>query len=93
MASIDNGEHSEYFRNSVRGRENTYVVEFEVPEWFDNFLKEYTIPQQGAQSNPGYMGGTAPKRVDPSMPGKAYELPPPWTEWLEEYAFNARTVR
>ncbi len=91
--SIDNGEHSAYFRDSVRGQENTYVVEFEVPKWFDDFLKENTVSQQGYTSNPQNMGGMAPKLVDPTKPGMAYELPPPWVEWLEEYATNARIFR
>lgn len=58
--------------------------------WFDQFLKKYSIQQQGYRRNPQNMDGTAPKRVDPSKPGMAYELPPPWVEWLEEYAANAR---
>jgi len=28
--------------------------------------------------------------LDPNMPGNAFELPTPWTEWIEEYAKNAR---
>ncbi len=30
-------------------------------------------------------GRTAPKIVDPSKPGCAYDFPEPWIEWLEEY--------
>ena len=88
--SIDNGEHSSYFRNSVRGTDDTNVLEFDVPKWFDDFLQENTILQKNYWSNPLNMNGTAPKLVDPTKPGKAYELPSPWVEWLEEYATNAR---
>ena len=88
--SIDNGEHSSYFRNSVRGDANTYTLEFDVPKWFDDFLQGNAIAQKNYRTNPLNLGKTAPKKVDPTMPGKAYELPPPWVEWLEEYATNAK---
>jgi len=66
------------------------IVEFDVPDWFDGLIEENAIPQKGYKSNPANQGGTAPKIVDPTTPGKSYELPPPWSEWLEEYATNAR---
>lgn len=28
--------------------------------------------------------------VDKTKPGKCFELPHPWVEWLEEYGCNAR---
>ncbi|WP_235332386.1 contractile injection system protein, VgrG/Pvc8 family [Paenibacillus terrae] len=87
--SIDNGEHSNYFKNEVRGG-NADIVEFDVPKWFDDFLKENTIPQNGYKSNPLNQGGTAPKLVDPTKPGNSFEVPAPWVEWIEEYAKNAR---
>ena len=77
----------------MRGHEGTYFIEFDVPKWLDNFLKEYTIPQKNYTANPENMGGMAPKRVDPTKPGVAYEIPAPWVEWLEEYATNARVVQ
>lgn len=84
-------EHASYFLDK-RGS-NAYIVEFEVPKWFDDFLNEYVIDQKDATTNPNNMGGMAPKRVDPNRPGFAYELPPPWIEWLEEYALNAKIVK
>jgi hypothetical protein len=87
--SIDNGEHSKYFNEVKRGG-TSEIVEFDMPEWFDDFLKENTIPQNNYTKNPLNQGGTAPKLVDPNMPGNAFELPAPWSEWIEEYAKNAR---
>lgn len=87
--SIDNGEHSNYFNNERRGG-NADIVEFDVPKWFDDFLKENTIPQRDYQTNPLNQGGTAPKLVDPTKPGNSFEIPAPWVEWIEEYATNAR---
>ncbi|WPK12115.1 hypothetical protein R6U77_00055 [Lysinibacillus louembei] len=87
--SIDNGEHSNYFKNEVRGG-NADIIEFTVPKWFDEFLKENTIPQAGYKSNPLNQGRTAPKLVDPTKPGNSFEVPAPWVEWIEEYAKNAR---
>lgn len=87
--SIDNGEHSKYFNEVKRGGTGE-IVEFDMPKWFDDFLKENTIPQNNYTKNPLNQGGTAPKLVDPNMPGNAFELPTPWTEWIEEYAKNAR---
>lgn len=87
--SIDNGEHSTYFNNVRRGG-NADIVEFDVPTWFDDFLKENTIPQRDYQTNPLNQGGTAPKLVDPTKPGNSFEVPAPWVEWIEEYAKNAR---
>jgi hypothetical protein len=87
--SIDNGEHSKYFNEVKRGGTGE-IVEFDVPKWFDDFLKENTVPQNNYTKNPLNQGGTAPKLVDPNMPGNAFELPAPWAEWIEEYAKNAR---
>ncbi|WP_346919943.1 hypothetical protein [Lacrimispora sp.] len=61
-----------------------------MPKWFDDFLKENTVPQNNYTKNPLNQGGTAPKLVDPNMTGNAIELPAPWSEWIEEYAKNAR---
>ncbi|SHJ56415.1 hypothetical protein SAMN05444401_3302 [Clostridium amylolyticum] len=83
-----NAEHANYFL-SKRGP-NAEVVEFDVPKWFDDMLNEYAIPQKGYKSNPLNQGGTAPKIVDPTTPGKSYEIPSPWIQWLEEYATNGR---
>ncbi len=88
--SIDNGEHAEYFLNKRGG--DAQIVEVEVPKWFDDFLQENTIPQVNYSTNLENQGGTAPKITDVTTPGKSYELPPPWVEWLEEYGTNARIV-
>lgn len=88
--SIDSGEHSQYFLNK-RG-DDAVILEFDVPKWFDDFLQESTIPQFGAKSNPMNQGGMAPRLTDPSTKGRSFELPAPWIEWLEEYAFNARII-
>lgn len=88
--SIDDGAHSQYFLNK-RG-DDAVILEFDVPKWFDDFLQESTIPQFGAKSNPMNQGGMAPRLTDPSTPGRSFELPAPWIEWLEEYAFNARII-
>ena len=90
--SIDNGEHSNYFKNEVRGNES-YTVEFEVPKWFDDLLQDNTISQEGYRSNPMNQGGTAPKLTDTSTPGRSYELPAPWSEWIEEVATNGKIVK
>ena len=89
--SIDNGEHSTYFKNEVRGNE-AYTVEFEVPKWFDDLLQENTISQDGYRSNPLNQGGTAPKLTDISTPGRSYELQAPWSEWIEEVATNGKII-
>ena len=87
--SIDGGEHAHYFLEKRRG--DAVIVEFEVPKWFDDFLKETAIPQFQYRTNPLNQGGMAPKLTDISTPGNSYELPVPWIEWLEEYAANARS--
>jgi len=61
------------------------IVEVEVPKWFDDFIREYAIPQYKNTINPLNQGGMAPKIVDPTTPGTSYALPAPWIEWLEEY--------
>ncbi|WP_027085548.1 hypothetical protein [Cohnella panacarvi] len=76
-------EHAEYFQQK-RGN-GAEIVEVEVPNWFDDFVKENAIPQYKYNSNPLNQGGAAPKVVDPSTPGTSYEFPAPWIQWLEEY--------
>ena len=88
--SIDSGEHAQYFLKK-RGRDAA-VIEFEVPKWFDDFLKGTAIPQYKYRMNPLNQGGMVPKLTDINTPGNSYELPAPWIEWLEEYATNARSV-
>jgi hypothetical protein len=59
-----------------------------VPKWFDDFLAGEAIPQAGYRSNPLNQGGLAPKIVDPTTPGRSYELPEIWVKWLEEAAIE-----
>jgi hypothetical protein len=89
--STGSDEHAKYFLNK-RGP-HAEIVEFEVPDWFDDFLKENSIAQKGYRNNPLNQKGTAPKVVDPTTPGTSYELPAPWIEWLEEYSSNGRIVK
>ena len=89
--SIDNGEHSQYYVSTKRPGADIY--EFEVPKWFDDFVKENAIPQQGYRSNPLNQGGTAPSLNDPSTPGTCIEFPAPWIEWIEEYSSNGRVIK
>ena len=62
-------------------------------KWFDDFVKENTIPQQGYRSNPLNQGGTAPSLNDVSTPGTCIEFPAPWIEWIEEYSSNGRVIK
>ncbi|MDE6903370.1 MAG: hypothetical protein K2P76_00205 [Lachnospiraceae bacterium] len=86
--SIDNGEPSQYY--TKYNRLGADIYEFEVPKWFDDMVQEYTIPQAGYQSNPLNQGGSVPKLTDTGTPGTSVEFPPPWIEWIEEYARNGR---
>lgn len=88
--SIDGGEHSQYFLSKRPGAE---VVEFDVPKWLDDFVKESEVSQVGYKSNPLNQGGSAPKVTDIATPGKSVEFPAPWAEWIEEYATNVRIVK
>jgi RHS repeat-associated protein len=81
--SMGTAEHANYFLEKRPGGE---ITTFEVPKWFDDFVKETAIPQKNYRSNPLNQGGLAPKIVDPTTPGTSYELPPIWSEWLEENA-------
>ncbi|WP_344813453.1 RHS repeat-associated core domain-containing protein, partial [Chitinophaga oryziterrae] len=81
--SAGDGEHVEHF---LKLRPEASVVKFKVPGWFDDFLKEYAIPQAEYSKNPANQGGLAPKLVDPTTPGTSYELPPIWTQWINENA-------
>lgn len=88
--SIGNIEHAVYFKNK-RGA-GAVIIELEVPKWFNDFMVENAIEQNGYKTNPLNQGGTAPKLVDKSTPGKSYELAPPWIECMEEYETNGRKI-
>ncbi|KKI89760.1 hypothetical protein WQ54_24775 [Bacillus sp. SA1-12] len=86
--STGNMEHAEYFLKEKRP--GGHIVSFDIPDWMDEFIKDEAIPQLGYKKNPLNQGGTAPKIVDPTTPGDSFELPPIWSDWLQEYAFNAK---
>lgn len=84
-------EHAYYFQG-IRG-DSSEIVQFDLPTWFDDFVAESAIEQYGCTKNPANQGGTVPKIVDPTTPGISYEFPPPWIQWIEEYATNGRVIR
>ncbi|SIO96659.1 hemagglutinin repeat-containing protein [Vibrio spartinae] len=81
--SIGDIEHARYFQSLRPGSE---ITSFDIPKWMDDFIEESAIPQVNYKSNPLSQGGLAPKIVDPTTPGRSYELPSIWTQWLEETA-------
>jgi Domain of unknown function (DUF4157) len=81
--SIGDTEHARYFQSLRPGSE---IVSFEIPKWMDEFIQSEAIPQVNYRSNPLNQGGLAPKIVDPTTPGRSYELPQIWAEWLQEVA-------
>ncbi|AOJ64589.1 hypothetical protein WJ32_18595 (plasmid) [Burkholderia ubonensis] len=81
--SIGDASHAEYFQTL---RPNSTVTAFEIPSWLDDFIHENAISQDFYRSNPLNQGGLAPKIVDPTTPGRSYELPSPWGQWLQENA-------
>ena len=89
--SIDNGEHAKYYVENKRPGAD--IVELEVPKWFDDFVKENTVPQAGYQNNPASQGGTAPKLTAPTTPGVSIEFPEPWPEWIEENAVSIKVIK
>ena len=89
--SVDNGEHSQYYARERRPGADIY--EFEVPKWLDDMVNEYIIPQSHYRTNLLNQGKTAPKLTDVSTDGISIEFPPPWPEWIEEYATNGRIVK
>ena len=86
--STEEINHGEYFKSKRGG--DAYIVEFEVPKWWDDMMKEYAIPQKNYKKNPLNQGRQAPQVGDY---GATYGLPAPWIAWLEEYAINARIIR
>ncbi len=79
--SVGNTEHAQHF---LTNRPGAQIVSFRVPLWFHGLVMESAIPQQGYRSNPSNQGGLAPKIVDPRTPGLSIELPPIWSQWLNE---------
>lgn len=81
--SIGDPAHAEYFLSKRPGAD---ITSFEVPKWMGDFIDEEAIPQAFYRTNPMNQGGLAPKVVDPTTPGRSYELPDIWAKWLEEVA-------
>ena len=52
----------------------------------DDFIQESALPQYKETQNPLYDKSTTPLLNDPTTPGRSFELPPIWAEWLEEVA-------
>lgn len=88
--SAYNTDHANYFSQKRPGE--IEIVSFEVPRWFDDFVRETAIPQDGYKTNPLNQGFSAPKMTDLNQPGHTYEFPPIWIDWLEEHAFNATVI-
>lgn len=81
--SVGDPAHAAHFLEKRPGAD---IASFEIPKWMDNFIAEQAIPQLGYRTNPANQGGLAPKVVDPTTPGRSYELPGAWAEWLEAVA-------
>ena len=83
-------EHAIYFKTLKGG--DSYIVEFDIDDWFHNLIQENAIPQRNYRSNQLNQGMSAPKIVDERTPGNSMEFPPIWNEWFEENAKNARIL-
>ncbi|TGO01965.1 hypothetical protein PN36_33030 [Candidatus Thiomargarita nelsonii] len=83
--STGDPKHAQYFLSKRPGAK---ITSFEIPKWMDEFIQSEAIPQVGYRTNPLNQGGLAPKVVDPSTPGRSYELPSIWADWLEEVAIK-----
>jgi hypothetical protein len=82
--STGTAQHARYFQQ-LRGP-GSRITTFEIPQWLDDFIRQEAIKQYGYRTNPLNQGRLAPKIVDPRQPGRSYELPRIWAEWLKEYA-------
>lgn len=89
-------DHANYFKD-LRG-EGSYIVEADLPKYYDDLVKENAIPQFKYTKNKLNQGGMAPEMADRSvfrknnLEGEAFGLPRPMSEWFVEYAQNARIV-
>lgn len=81
--SIGDPAHAEYFLSNRPGAD---ITSFDIPQWMGDFIDEQAVPQAGYRTNPANQGGLAPKVVDPTTPGRSYELPDIWAKWLQEVA-------
>ena len=76
----------------AENRLGSQIVAFEVPRWFDDFIRQEAILQDYYKTNILSQKGAAPKMTDLTKTGYKFELPPIWLDWLEEYAMNVRIV-
>jgi len=81
--SIGDPTHAEYFLSK---RPGANITSFDIPKWMSDFINDQAVPQAGYNTNPANQGGLAPKVVDPTTPGRSYELPSVWAKWLQEVA-------
>ena len=81
-------EHAEYFLG-IRG-EGAYIVEFSLPDWVNESIRQNAIPQDHASQN--IFNDYLPKIVDPTKPGLSYQLPPSWLGFIQDVAYNAHIV-
>jgi len=88
--SVGNLEHAKHFQTL---RPGSQIYEVQVPKWFDDLLQESAIKQRGYRSNPLNQGGLAPKIVDPTTPGLSLELPPIWSQWLNELGVSGKIIK
>ena len=84
-------QHYQYYSGENK-RPGSYVVAFEVPRWFDEFVRQEAIIQNHYRTNPLNQRGAAPQMTDLTSAGFKFSLPPIWHEWLEEYATGARIL-
>ena len=89
LAISSGNEHSAYFTQK-RGS-GSYTIQFDLPDWIDNAIRESSISQYGATYNVNH--NYLPQRVDVNQPGNAYLLPPSWLEFIEYYAINGRIIQ
>lgn len=93
--STDNIDHAAYYVNgtgtNINGkvitktpanRPNGTIVEFEVPKWLDDKLKQDAIPQHKSGSNT--LNNNSPQIVDYNQPGNPFGIKESWQTLIEE---------
>ena len=92
--STDDMDHAIYYKTgygvNIHGdvidvnppRPGGITIEFEVPKWLDDQLKEEAIPQHRAGSNP--LNNNSPQIVDPLQPGHPFGIKEIWQTLIED---------
>ncbi|WP_128755186.1 fibronectin type III domain-containing protein [Aquimarina sediminis] len=93
--STDNIDHAAYYVNgtgtNINGkvitktpanRPNGTIVEFKVPKWLDDKLKQDAIPQHKSGSNA--LNNNSPQIVDYNQPGNPFGIKESWQTLIEE---------